>query len=101
MLTDKRLVRAIKEYREHPRVQDRHGPSSMEELGYFLAHIGATERPLTRQALFPRLHGLVERGLLATTNGFGESDRFFTAGLYVTEAGHRFLGNGHEDVEAA
>jgi len=101
MLSDEQIVRAIKDYRDHPRVQDRHGPRSLDELAYFLARTGATEQPRSKQALSQRLHKLVDRGLLATGTHLGVGKRFFTTGLYVTQAGREFLGESGEDVEEA
>lgn len=102
-VTDKQLIQAVKRYREHPMVQDRHGPRSLVELGYFIAHIFPdTGEPLGRATLSLRLARLVSEGKLATNGDMpwtdGDDERLFTPALHVTEAGFAFIqgdnGNG-------
>jgi hypothetical protein len=100
-ISDRQLVKAVQRYREHPHVQDRHGPQSLEEFGHFLAHIGMTDEPMHKGPLSYRVNRLIEQGYLATSdNGdWRQSSRLFMPGLYVTDKGKEFLENGHEVLE--
>lgn len=86
MLKDNQILQGVQWYRDS--VWGRHGPPTLEDLATFMKEAGITARDITRQALHYRVHRLVQRGLLASTE-IGE--QLFTAGLYVTDLGRSVL----------
>jgi hypothetical protein len=96
-ISDEQIVRAVREYRDHPRVKDQHGPASLEELGHFMAYARMVDEPAAKATLSPRIVRLIEQGYLAVPEGMpwrgnGNSDRLFMPGLYVTDRGKALLG---------
>ena len=103
-VTDKQILEAVKLYRLHPDVANLHGPKSLEELGYFLAHLYSDiKEPVSKAVLSLRLENLVNQGLLAARKNSPfvpdepASNRLFTPSLHITELGEDYLRNGNGD----
>ena len=89
-VSDKQLLRAINSYRQRPHVADLHGPHSLSDLlEYMRLMYPHLKVPANRGSLHPRIHRLIDQGLLAVS--LSNTGRVIMATARLTDAGQQMI----------